>query len=175
MFDIFDAIQLGSFTHLNAPMSSTEALGRHHACRWIVYILGLMALLGMPAWVGSVPGQSFTATSGSKAAQDIRKDSPPASAPRVTPRSTYVPVPEPPDVVPESMQIPELPDEIRQQLPMISMGGVNYSADPTRRLLVINGQIFHEGDPITQELTLEKIELKWAVVKFKGTRYRLRF
>jgi general secretion pathway protein B len=98
-----------------------------------------------------------------------------ASMPRVTPRSTYTPVPEPPDLEPEPGNIRELPEEIRQQLPMISIGGSSYSSDPKSRMLIINGQIFREGDAITHDLMLERIERKSAVVKFKGARYRWSF
>jgi general secretion pathway protein B len=69
----------------------------------------------------------------------------------------------------------ELPDEIRRQLPQIVVSGSIYSATPANRFLVINGQVFHEGDKLAPELWLEQIKLKAAVLRFKGYRYGINY
>jgi len=68
-----------------------------------------------------------------------------------------------------------LPAEIRSQLPPINVGGSMYSATPANRILIINGQVLHEGDRITPELVLEQIKLKAAVLAFKGFRYEISY
>ena len=37
-------------------------------------------------------------------------------------------------------------------------------------MLIVNGQLFHEGDTLAPGLTLEQIRLKSAVLKLKGYR-----
>jgi len=71
--------------------------------------------------------------------------------------------------------IAELPDEIRRQLPQLSVGGSMYSPTPANRLVIINGQVLHEGERITPELVVQQIKLKAAVLAFKGYRYTLAF
>jgi general secretion pathway protein B len=69
----------------------------------------------------------------------------------------------------------ELPDDLRRQLPALTIGGSSYSETPSNRLLILNGQVFREGDRINADLTLERIELKSAVLKFKGHRYTINY
>ena len=69
----------------------------------------------------------------------------------------------------------ELPDEIRRQLPPINVGGSMYSSKPADRVLIINGQVLHEGDRIAPDLTLQQIRLKGALLSFKGYRYTVAF
>ena len=69
----------------------------------------------------------------------------------------------------------ELPDDIRRQLPALAVGGSMYSPTPKDRLVIINGQVLHEGDRITPDIVVERIRLKAAVLAFKGYRYLLAF
>jgi general secretion pathway protein B len=69
----------------------------------------------------------------------------------------------------------ELPDDIRSQLPAVSVGGSMYSAKKADRILIINGQVLHEGDAVAPGLMLEQIRLKAAVLAFKGYRYAIAF
>jgi len=71
--------------------------------------------------------------------------------------------------------VAELPDDIRRQLPAITVGGSIYSAEAANRFLIINGQIFHEKDKLGPELVLEQIKLKAAVLRFKGYRYEITY
>jgi general secretion pathway protein B len=69
----------------------------------------------------------------------------------------------------------ELPDEIRRELPQLATGGAMYSQNPSNRLLIVNGQAFHEGDKLAPGLTLEQIKLKSAVLEYKGYRYGITY
>ena len=69
----------------------------------------------------------------------------------------------------------ELPDDIRRQLPALAVGGSMYSPTSKDRLVIINGQVLHEGDRIAPDLVVERIRLKAAVLAFKGYRYLLAF
>ncbi len=69
----------------------------------------------------------------------------------------------------------ELPDEVRRELPAITVGGSIYSKSSANRMLVINGQVFHEGDELATGLVLEQIRQKSAVLKFKTYRYEITY
>jgi general secretion pathway protein B len=69
----------------------------------------------------------------------------------------------------------ELPDDIRRDLPKLAIGGASYSGDAASRMVMINGQVFHEGDALGPNLVLERIKLKSAVLSYKGYRYEVTF
>ena len=69
----------------------------------------------------------------------------------------------------------ELPDEIRRELPTLAVGGAMYSQNPANRLLIVNGQTFHEGDKLAPNLFLQQIRLKSAVLEYKGYRYGITY
>lgn len=82
-----------------------------------------------------------------------------------TPRDEEAPVP----------SISELPDDIRRQLPALSVSGASYSKNPASRMLILNGQVFREGDKVANDLVLEQIRLKSAVLSYRGQRYSVSF
>jgi len=57
----------------------------------------------------------------------------------------------------------------------VAVGGASYSESPASRMLIINGQIYHEGDKLTPELTLQQIQLRNAVLSFRGYRYAISY
>ncbi len=69
----------------------------------------------------------------------------------------------------------ELPDDIRNSLPTLAIGGATYSENPANRMLIVNGGIFHEGDKLAPELTLQQIKLRAAVLNFRGYRYAISY
>ncbi len=76
---------------------------------------------------------------------------------------------------PRIYKVAELPNDIQRELPKLTVGGSIYSPSPASRFLIINGRIFHEHDKVTPDLTLEEIQLKAAVLDFKGYRYGITF
>lgn len=69
----------------------------------------------------------------------------------------------------------ELPDDVRQSLPQLVIGGAMYSDTPASRMLIVNSQVFHEGDQPYQGLVLEEIKLKSAVFRYRGHRYAINY
>ncbi len=69
----------------------------------------------------------------------------------------------------------ELPDNIRSSLPVLTVGGATYSDNAASRMLIVNGNLFHEGDKLTPELTLRQIKLRAAVLSFRGYRYSISY
>lgn len=67
----------------------------------------------------------------------------------------------------------ELPEDIRQALPKLVISGSIYSETAAHRMLIINGQVFHEGEKPAPNLALEQIRPKTAIFNFKGQRYSM--
>ena len=76
---------------------------------------------------------------------------------------------------PRVYALAELPDDIRRELPTLAVGGAMYSETAANRMLIINGQVFHERDKLAPNLTLVQIKLKSAVLEFRGYRYSIAF
>jgi len=72
-------------------------------------------------------------------------------------------------------KLAELPEDVRRDLPRLVIGGASYSGDAASRMVMINGQVFHEGDQLAPNLVLERIKLKSAVLSYKGYRYEVTF
>jgi general secretion pathway protein B len=69
----------------------------------------------------------------------------------------------------------ELPEAVRRELPALTFGGAMHSPNAASRMLIVNGQLFHEGDKIGPELWLEQIKLKDAVLRYKQHRYSVSY
>jgi len=69
----------------------------------------------------------------------------------------------------------ELPEEFRRELPKLVTGGSMYSSTPANRMLILNGQVFREGDSVAPNLLLEQIKLNAAVLSYKGQRFSISF
>jgi len=86
--------------------------------------------------------------------------------------ATTAPVAARPAAVPN---INELPQETRAQLPRLAVGGAIYSPSPSARMVILNGQVWHEGDKPAPDTVLEQIRLKSAVLNYRGQRYEIAF
>jgi general secretion pathway protein B len=69
----------------------------------------------------------------------------------------------------------ELPDDIRRQVPTMTVGGSVYSPVPANRFMFVNGQVLHEGDVIAPGVVLQQIRVKAAVLTVSGYRYLMNY
>ena len=84
-----------------------------------------------------------------------------------------VPVPTPP---PERLRtLAELPDDLRGSVPQLAFGGSVYSDTPAQRMVILNGQVLREGDAVTNELQIEQIRQRSAVLRVRGQRFEMPF
>ncbi len=65
----------------------------------------------------------------------------------------------------------QLAPELRRTLPPISIGGTVYSTDPTQRLLIVDGELWREGDQVRPDLVIEQIRPRDAVLRYRGLRF----
>jgi len=160
------------------PPSSGESQRAAPGRSWVGPVAGAAALLVLVAlawqWFAPAPAPAPVAALPAPAAPAVAVQPPPA-APHAAP--ALDPIPQAP-VAKEPERIPalkELPDELRRQLPALAIGGSMYSDDPARRMLIINGQLYHEHDTPAPGLTLEQIKLKAAVLRYQGQRFLINF
>ncbi len=73
------------------------------------------------------------------------------------------------------VNINDLPPAVRSQLPRLAVGGAIYSETPADRMVILNGQVWHEGEKPAADTVLEQIRLKSAVLNFRGQRYEVSF
>ncbi|MGH6645409.1 general secretion pathway protein GspB [Aquabacterium sp.] len=92
------------------------------------------------------------------------------SPPRPSLATATTPAPQP-EADTRVYAVHELPANIQRELPKLVVGGAMYSETPANRMLIINSQVFHEGDKLGPDLLLQEIKLKSAVFQYKGHRY----
>lgn len=95
------------------------------------------------------------------------KAAPPRQSP---PRAAAAAAPPPAARLPA---LAELPAALRQQVPALAIGGSVYSPQPSARLVIVNGQVLHEGASLAPRLTLEQIRAKSAVFSIDGRRFEV--
>ena len=67
----------------------------------------------------------------------------------------------------------ELPEAQRRELPALAVGGAVYADQPGQRMVILNGQVFHEGDRVAPDLQVQQIRLKSVVLGWRGQRFEL--
>lgn len=94
---------------------------------------------------------------------------PPAPPPAVVAAAAPAPAPAAEAPIPK---LSELPEATRRELPRLAIGGSVYSDDPASRLVIVNGDVLHEGAKLGTDLVLEQIGPHELLLRFKGQRYR---
>jgi general secretion pathway protein B len=64
---------------------------------------------------------------------------------------------------------------VSQALPRLAISGSTWSDNPAYRMLVINGQVFQEGQEPAPGVVLEQIGPKAAVLRYRGQRHTLAY
>lgn len=67
----------------------------------------------------------------------------------------------------------ELPDTLRRELPAMTLGGSMYAQQPALRMVIINGQVVHEGDQLAPGLLVQQIRQKSVVLNWRGQAFEL--
>jgi general secretion pathway protein B len=69
----------------------------------------------------------------------------------------------------------QLPDDVRRNLPALVVNGSSYSADPASRMLIVDGQVVHEGGAAGPGVIVESIAPRSAVLRVGERRFRLAY
>jgi general secretion pathway protein B len=98
--------------------------------------------------------------------------------PTPVPAAPTAPSP-PPEPAPRAeariINFEQLPEDVRRTLPPLAIGGAIYSDNPASRMLIVGGQLLHEGDSAAPGVTLEQIKPRSAVLRWKQLRYEVAF
>jgi len=78
-----------------------------------------------------------------------------------------------PAAAPAVQLLGDLSEDLRRQIPPLAITGSVYSANPDKRLLLVNNQVLAQGSLAAPELTLVEIQAKSSVFSFRGTRFRV--
>ncbi len=159
--------------------------------QWLLAALAALALLLLGGWLSlrmSEPLPASVAPAEVPVPPPVQQQQPQHTAPApvhlpVTsqaPQAAVVPPPAQPaaSASAKDQQPPllsELPAELRSQVPALTSGGSMYSETPANRMLILNGQLLHEGDLVAGKLVLEEIRLNGAVLSLKGQRFRISY
>ena len=100
--------------------------------------------------------------SGSLSASASATATAPAPAPASAPAARVLP-------------IRELPDAQRRELPPLVVGGSVWSDSAPSRFVILDGQVLREGDALAPGLTLERINRKSAVLRWREMRVEVAF
>jgi general secretion pathway protein B len=189
--------------HMAPEFSDGASRGGQSLLIWIIMTMGLVmiALLVWALWQPESPAEQPAAVARPTApvakmaptASMMEAATAPAAAPAVvTPQAPVLPsryerrphiedlqAPQPAEArraaKATSDELPDLPEAMKPQLPKLAFGGAMHSDNPASRMLIVNGQLLHEGDAISPDLTLERIQLKQATFRYKGHRYTAQY
>ncbi|WP_394756383.1 general secretion pathway protein GspB [Rhodoferax sp.] len=110
------------------------------------------------------------------------KPAPTIAAPTATPtppKTKPKPGPAAATAAPASAELTALPllselaDDLRRQVPALTITGAVYAKNPAQRLLLVNNLVLTQGALAAPEVKLEEIQPRSAVFSFRGTRFRL--
>lgn len=92
--------------------------------------------------------------------------------PNITIKDQIVPITPPviiPDINETELKIPP-PEPIRQtpELPELHFAGHTYSADPAKRMIIINDTILREGGRVDENITLTEITWTGVILDYNG-------
>ena len=69
----------------------------------------------------------------------------------------------------------ELPEAQKRDVGALVVGGAMHAEQAAMRIVILNGQVFHEGDKLSAELQVQQIGLKSVVMSHRGQRFELPF
>ncbi len=168
-----------------------------HGLKWSLLALMALLLAGLAwLWSGATSVEPARSAESDRSPAPVTVQAPPPVAPPVPhavqtpampppPRPSTAsaapspPAPKPRLSAPAASPTPlatlaELPAELRAQLPALAAGGSVYSPAAANRIVILNGQVFREGDQPAEGLTVEQIGLKSTVLVFRGVRFELK-
>lgn len=128
-----------------------------------------------PVQRGAAPAPASAATAGGQGAPGTVMAQPgPAGGPsRGTAQAQ--PVPQPAGQPQPQGQAQPQAVPLPADAPRVVVSGGVYSADPSQRMLIANGQVFNEGSEIAAGVRLVQIQPRTAVLEFRGGRYTVAY
>ena len=70
-------------------------------------------------------------------------------------------------------QLAELAEALRREIGPLNPGGSIDAEQPSARMVILNGQVFREGDTLFGQLRIEQIRPRSVVSGWRGRRFEL--
>lgn len=170
---------------LPAPEAGLAPAGPKRRTGLVVGGLALAAGAGLMVWIAWPDGSGPPPTVAAAPPPPVPVPPPVVvrAAPPLAPSLASPPVvrapperPAPPASAPAAaagriLRLQDLPEATRRQLPALVFGGATDSSERSARMLIINGQIWREGDEPAPGLTLERITLRAAQFRWRDQRF----
>ena len=107
----------------------------------------------------------------------------PQVRPALTAAQPSAVAPRAPELVPQTERaavvvvphLNELSDELRRQIPALTITGAVDSDYAAQRMLLVNGQVLRQGGMLTPDLSVEEIRSHGAVLNFRGSKFRITY
>jgi general secretion pathway protein B len=179
------------------PAAGAEALARPAPQAWALGALALAIAAGLAFWLlrpvavvtpaaagAAAPASATVAAALPIVAPPVMAANvpPPLPAPAAVPQPAPTPsraptaaVPAPPPPAERLPTLAELPEAQRRALPPLALAGGMYSAQPAQRLVILDGQVVHEGDEPAPGLRVERIRPRAVEFSFQGLRFEQRY
>lgn len=164
--------QRGQVPGLHAPAAAAGVppeLPRGPAWRWLPAGVGLAAAVGAGAWLlQRQPAPPEAATAAVSPAFVAPQPSPTVPTALTPPAAVPPPVALPPPLPPVAAAVRPVPPPMR-------FGGAFDSPDPKARMLIVDGQVWREGEEPVPGWVLERIGLHAARFRVQGQAVELRY
>jgi general secretion pathway protein B len=98
---------------------------------------------------------------------------PAAINPSVPEQATAAPPKQLPAAEPRTVARNELPPDVQRALPPLTMSGSVYSPDARNRMVIVDGRLMMEGEPVAQGLVVERINPKSVVMRYQNHRFNV--
>jgi len=95
--------------------------------------------------------------------------SPPAPSPAIP-----TPAPEPTSD-PRTVRLADMTAQQRRDWPLLTLGGGVHSDNPASRFIIVNGQLVREGEEAAPGVTVERIDARAAILRWRDLRVELPF
>ena len=99
----------------------------------------------------------------------------PSAAPTAAATTPPQPMPAPATAPVRLPSLAELPEAQRREIGPLAVGGAMHADQAALRIVILNGQVFHEGDKAGPDLQVQQIRLKSVVLSHRGQRFELPF
>jgi general secretion pathway protein B len=101
------------------------------------------------------------------------RPAPASSSPTAPAQATPAAAKPLPTAEPRTVARNELPPDVQRVLPPLAMSGSVYSPDARNRMVIVDGRLMMEGEPVAQGLVVERINPKSVVMRYQNHRFNV--
>lgn len=101
---------------------------------------------------------------------------PPPPSPPTPSRAVPTPTPAPAAAsAPPTVRLADMTAQQRRDWPPLTLGGAVHSDNPASRFIIVNGQLVREGEEAAPGISVERIDARAAILRWRDLRVELPF